>query len=178
MRETSLQAWESMRDSKLLPEARLRMLLGVIYGEPCTAREAVKAYEDKHGERTLSGGWKRISELERLGVIEEVERRPCSITGRRAIVWRVTGRLPEKKAGKGPKKRSQNPADPRLPEHVTHGPAPIDPSEAGRALRAARDSKKPESGEQGSLFDPGVPDDDPAAVGRYPDGRRKPRDQR
>lgn len=41
-----------------------------------------------------SGLWKRLSELKKLGVIQESEVRECSITGRMALTWKISTPIP------------------------------------------------------------------------------------
>jgi predicted ArsR family transcriptional regulator len=57
---------------------------------PMTASEAFEIL----GLQTNQSG--RLTDLRNRGVLEENGKRKCSITGRRAILWQVTGALPKK----------------------------------------------------------------------------------
>lgn len=55
-----------------------------MYG-PCTDMELVKMLNFSDANRIRP----RRYELMKKGIVEEVDRRPCKITGRRAIVWGI-----------------------------------------------------------------------------------------
>ncbi len=47
----------------------------------------------------------RIAELRTRGLIESAGRRPCPVTGKNVVTWRVTGNLPQPKVPKKQKAR-------------------------------------------------------------------------
>lgn len=80
VRETSRRAHREILPA--LPGARAAVYFALKCHGAGTAREVCNT-------ASLDGGWKRFSELQRLGMIEEVDRRRCKVTGRMAIVWAV-----------------------------------------------------------------------------------------
>lgn len=78
MRETSVRSWGAFQPN--LSEARAAVFNAVRVFGPGTAREVCEAAK-------LDGGWKRFSELERMGLIENDGQRKCRVSGRVAIVW-------------------------------------------------------------------------------------------
>ncbi len=61
---------------------------------PLTQREVTDQVSSKFAaERSYTP---RFAELEKMGVIESVGERTCSITGRHVLIWDVTDKLPAK----------------------------------------------------------------------------------
>lgn len=86
--ETSREALAAM--ARVLPAKRRIVYFELRRSGPqgSTARELkrwldIASHADEHSE-------KRLTELERAGLVERAGTRPCSVTGMRAIVWRVT----------------------------------------------------------------------------------------
>lgn len=85
VRETSLAAWHNI--VPLLSKKRgyvYRCLLTDAhrYGGSMTSAEVCAVTH-------RTGLWKRMSELVRLGVVEECEARPCTVTEHHALTYRV-----------------------------------------------------------------------------------------
>jgi hypothetical protein len=108
LRETSLEAYWTIRREGLLPRARFEVYERIAQRGPLTGAEIDEQLRVGGGR---GHGHKRLPELRRLGCIREVETRICRVTGRRAIAWAVTGRLPEEPQAK--------PSAPREPEQLT-----------------------------------------------------------
>ena len=85
-RRTSRKAYREIL--KTLGQRQMMVLELLRRDGPCTAME-IQDYVDREYEYEHPGLWKRFSELRNKGLIEECEKRPCKITGRTAIVWRV-----------------------------------------------------------------------------------------
>ena len=84
-RVTSIEAYQAIKSSGRLKGLKLEAYRLVCYYGPGTAREI--------GAKSLNDGlWKRFSELQKQGLIEEVGTRLCQWTGRNAIVWRAKWR--------------------------------------------------------------------------------------
>lgn len=81
MRDTSREAWAHLNESGTLAERQLAVLGVLCHREPCTATEL-----------EVRGGWKRLSELERMGLVARGPARACRVTGHRAFTWQLTGR--------------------------------------------------------------------------------------
>lgn len=98
-RETSAQAYATIRDNGLLSRIRWVAYDALYRHGPCTARELRQRAGGDPGAADFTDSYhKRLSELRDLGVAREVEERKCTVTGQQAIVWDVTAGLPEKKA--------------------------------------------------------------------------------
>lgn len=97
-RQTSIEAYTTIRDSGLLSQRRWEIYDIVFRFGPMTANEAfAKLYKDNLGpHNAASNSAARFSELRDRGVIYEVQTRICKITGMTVIEWDVTDRLPLK----------------------------------------------------------------------------------
>ena len=78
--ETSREAWNDLKAKKLGERQKAVYNALKVARRPVTGREI----ENYLG---LSGAWKRLPELERLGLAERAEPRKCRITGRSAQTW-------------------------------------------------------------------------------------------
>jgi hypothetical protein len=96
-RETSIAAYHAVEDSGLVSRMRLVVLKILAEHGPLTANEL-----RQHGDPKINSGiyTTRFSELRRMGLIYEVEQRPCAITGVTAISWDLTGETVAKKLTK------------------------------------------------------------------------------
>lgn len=83
MTETSSEAFAELRQSGLLGETQRRVLAALREAKrPVTGRE-IEHY------REMPGAWKRLSELERAGLVRRCGTIKCSITKRKATAWTV-----------------------------------------------------------------------------------------
>ena len=88
-RQTSIDCYNQIKAEGLLSKQRLAVYTSLLkMGKPSTAREVYSTMNVEKQEAT------RFTELRNLGVIYEVGNRKCSITGRTAIEWDLTDRLP------------------------------------------------------------------------------------
>jgi len=88
-RQTSIECYNKIKAEGLLSKQRLAVYSSLLkIGKPSTAREVYSTMNVEKQEAT------RFTELRNLGVIYEVGNRKCSITGRTAIEWDLTDRLP------------------------------------------------------------------------------------
>jgi predicted ArsR family transcriptional regulator len=87
LRETSLEAYSYILRTGILGERRTQVYRVLWDHGPMTAQELTR----KCG---IPGLWKRFSELEGMGVVRQVRTRPCGVTGRKAIEWDVTAKVP------------------------------------------------------------------------------------
>ena len=81
-----MEAWNSVQQFLGLMQRRAYQHL--YHNGPATAKELGRDRKD--------AGWgfsKRLSELERLGLVVEFPKRECHVTGRNAIVWDVTSKV-------------------------------------------------------------------------------------
>jgi hypothetical protein len=90
-------AYRKIKAQGLLNNMRWAVYNALFHDGPATAKELCKdnpAIEDN--------GWKRLSELKDLGVVKEVGRRKCSITGQTTTVWDVTSKTPQEEVVRPP----------------------------------------------------------------------------
>lgn len=89
VRDTSYEAWRKINTTGLLSEKRLAVYNCVYHHGPMTAGEVFQQL----GIQTNHSG--RLTELRIKGVLKEVGKRPCKVTGYTSIEWDVTSGLPE-----------------------------------------------------------------------------------
>ncbi len=89
-RTTSIVAYNTIRDTRLLNEKQWRVYHHLYHEGPLTGPELDDSLEtaDAH---------KRVSELERAGVVREVGHKINERTGMRNVLWDVTVNLPVKR---------------------------------------------------------------------------------
>ena len=102
MRATSLEAYKDIVNSGVLGKRQVEAYEVLYDHGPLTAGELV----DESG---VSGLWKRLSELRDMGIIEEVGKRKCRITGAVCIEWDVNGKRLNGKAQGAPKQGGGSP---------------------------------------------------------------------
>ena len=94
IRQTSIETYNKIEKEGLLSKMRLKVYKAIVDNAPCTSGEASATFENKR--KVPSQLRARFTELRELGVIKEDGTKICSITGRKAIKWDLTGNLPEK----------------------------------------------------------------------------------
>lgn len=91
-RDTSIQAYHQIKDEGLLSRMRLMVYEHLFKHGPLTRSELDNQLK---GPNEVNPSYhKRLSELERQGVVKTVGRKACSITGRECELWDVTSALP------------------------------------------------------------------------------------
>lgn len=98
IRLTSIETYHQIKKEGLLKKLQLKVYEGIVNRGKCTATEAVQGFR-----KTTHGLSSRFTELKRMGVIKEMPKRKCSITGRNAITWMVTNELPKRAIKEAPK---------------------------------------------------------------------------
>jgi hypothetical protein len=89
VRKTSVDCFNQIRKEGLLSDCRFMVYKAIYEMNGCTASELF----NRTGLKTNQSS--RFTELRELGVIREVETRICKVTGRNAIEWDLTDRLPK-----------------------------------------------------------------------------------
>ena len=88
-RQTSIDCYNEIKRDGSLSKMRFEVYSALLsMGKPSTTREVYETMNVLKQEAT------RFTELRKLGVIYEVQNRKCTITGRTAIEWDLTDRLP------------------------------------------------------------------------------------
>jgi len=91
-RETSAQAFRQIQADGSLSRMRWKVYEHLFHHGPLTRSELDSRLK---GPKEVNPSYhKRLSELERQGVVKTVGRRACSITGRECELWDVTANLP------------------------------------------------------------------------------------
>ena len=91
-RQTSIDCYNEIKEEGLLSTMRFKVYEAILKKAPCTSGEAFAIMTTK--ENQISQSRARFTELRELGVIYEKGEKQCSITGRTAIEWDLTDRLP------------------------------------------------------------------------------------
>lgn len=96
VRETSIEAYNQIKAEGLLSERRFQVYQILFKYGPISSGQMVEIAK-KHKKLCHTGSFQgRLSELRDIGVVAEVKKGPCPITGRNVIFWDVTKRLPIK----------------------------------------------------------------------------------
>lgn len=95
VRETSIEAYNRIKDEGLLSQRRFEVYTQLYAHGPCTANELFKKTRGI-SQVSQANIQPRLNELVALGVAREVETRECQITGNRVLVYDVTAGLPTK----------------------------------------------------------------------------------
>jgi hypothetical protein len=86
MRDTSIEAYRNLLSSGDLSR-QLNEAYQVIYKQgPVTGQELTKIMEE-------DGKWKLLAPLKHMGLVEEISKRKCLITGRVVYEWDITGKF-------------------------------------------------------------------------------------
>lgn len=97
VRRTSIEAYNEIKESGLLSKRRWQAYEILFHHGPLTANQLVRLAAEKFP--ALKNTWtfnKRLSELRRAGIVDEIAEVPCPLTGRTAILWDCNDRLPLK----------------------------------------------------------------------------------
>ena len=93
-RQTSIDCYNQIKANGLLSKKRFEIYEALCNLAPCTSAEALSTLLSKNSAITSSRA--RFTELRELGVIYEKGTKRCSITGKTAIEWDLTDKLPIK----------------------------------------------------------------------------------
>jgi len=95
MRKTSLEAYNTIKEEGLLSELRLMVYEILFEHGPLMAHEVVEYGKQvmPHANQTSFNA--RLSELEKLGVVESGSWGIHPVSGMKCVLWDVTGQLPK-----------------------------------------------------------------------------------
>lgn len=93
VRETSEEAFRYLIESGILSEQRARTYTALYRRGPGTSAEIIMTMLAGVKVRTLTQNRARFTELRDMGLARELGTVTCQVTGRRAILWDVTGRV-------------------------------------------------------------------------------------
>lgn len=97
VRQTSIETFRQIKAEGLLSERRLQAYEALFHNGPMTQGECwdliARTTNPKMPRHSIAP---RFAELLEQGVIQEVGKAPCRLSGRECIVWDVTSKLPVK----------------------------------------------------------------------------------
>lgn len=96
LRASSLAAYERIKREGLLPKMQFETYEIIALHGPLTARQLMSVVRDSVGDFLTDQHHKRLSELERKGVIRNLGYVDCPVRGTLAILWDITDRMPTK----------------------------------------------------------------------------------
>lgn len=100
IRETSVEAYNTIRDKGMLSKRRWEAYDGLYKYGPCTGNELLRKIINQengyHAVRTQTNIITRLSELRDMGCVKELGDTTCSVTKMKVILWDVTNNLPKK----------------------------------------------------------------------------------
>lgn len=99
--QTSVEAYHQIKKDGTLAGFQLAVYECILNHGPINIKGASKILN--HIPATTVST--RFSELERFGVLEWVEEKPCSITGRKSNFWKISNNLPSKPKRKEKKEK-------------------------------------------------------------------------
>ncbi len=91
IQQTSIEAYHQIKEKGLLSKLRFEVYETLFFHGSMTQGECWKNHFPNRQRHDVCP---RFAELERRGVIRCVGERPCAVTGRNAMVWELTNRLP------------------------------------------------------------------------------------
>ena len=96
IRETSREAYKKIKENGLLSLRRFQVYEALCRVEPATGGEVFQEMKRLYGMTipTNSNTTTRLGELRERGVAAEDGERDCSVSGYKAHIWVVTGKLP------------------------------------------------------------------------------------
>lgn len=96
MRTTSLTAYATIRDSKLLSKRRWEVYEILFSHGPLTAHEVVAIARNKYPHANQTSFNARLSELNYIECVAVVGEKKNPISGCKNLLWDVTSKLPRK----------------------------------------------------------------------------------
>jgi hypothetical protein len=97
VRETSANAFREIKEEGLLSKRRFEVYECLFEHGPLTAKELYRKMKEIKKNTNLHDTFQqRLSELSRVGLVQELGTRRCRVTGRTVILWDVTKNLPAK----------------------------------------------------------------------------------
>jgi len=97
-RQTSIEAYNKIKDEGLLSERRWQVYDCLYDIGPATGGEVFKEMKRRYGMLvpTNSNTTTRLGELRDMGVVSELGTRTCSVSSQKVILWDCTSNLPIK----------------------------------------------------------------------------------
>jgi len=96
-RQTSVEAYRAVRDCGWIAKTQKQIYEVVYESGPMTSGECFWEMHGGKPQRAISQSRARFTELREMGLLAEVGKRECAVTGRRVILWDVTTKAPVKR---------------------------------------------------------------------------------
>jgi hypothetical protein len=94
IRQTSIDVFHQIKAEGLLSKRKLEAYEIIVFHGPITQMETARRANARGAlDHSITP---RFAELEREGVIKEIGKRKCSISGRETHIWETTGKKPLK----------------------------------------------------------------------------------
>ena len=95
IRKISIDVYRKIEAEGLLSKLQWEVYSTVFHHGPMTSGECFSMLAGRKSRASpLIQMWARFTELQDMGVLRELGTRPCKVTGRVAIEWDVSGKLP------------------------------------------------------------------------------------
>jgi hypothetical protein len=94
MRDTSIKTFKEIIAEGLLPKMQQEVYEVIYEHGPLTATQLRETYGRDKSRGVWDSGEKRLSELKKKGVVIEVGKTKCPVTGRSVYLWDVTSMRP------------------------------------------------------------------------------------
>lgn len=95
MRRTSIETYRAIKESGILSQRRMEIYEVIFEYGPMTSAEVFMVLNKNNKARAITSSRTRFTELRDMGAFYEAGERVCNITGRKAIVWDLTGKMPK-----------------------------------------------------------------------------------
>lgn len=95
-RQTSVETYRLIESDGLLSKRRFEVYSILFNSGPLTAHEIVATARKQYPLANQTGFNARLSELEKLGVVETVGEKNNPVSGHKNLLWDVTDKLPSK----------------------------------------------------------------------------------
>jgi Fe2+ or Zn2+ uptake regulation protein len=96
MKKTSIETYKKIKDNGLLSQRRMEVYEILFNFGPLTAHEVVKVARNKYPEANQTGFNARLSELEKMGVVNVCGEKVNPVSGCKNSLWETTDHLPIK----------------------------------------------------------------------------------
>ena len=93
-RDTSREAYAAIQAEGIVADKQLEAYRILYEKGPMTAREITRYFEEIENTSGITSYQPRLNELEMLGAVRRLDKRPCRVTRRRAYEWDVTSYVP------------------------------------------------------------------------------------
>ena len=117
IRKTSVEAYNNIKESGILSRMRM-MCYNLLYQHgPATANQLMKIAKESNpnlSHQSIESIGRRLSELVKINVAQELGEVVCPVTNRKVILWDVTDQLPIKLE----KKKTKNQIIKELKEEI------------------------------------------------------------